>query len=98
MTPSKRPTHPGEFIKEDILNELAMTQEQLAMTLGVSRRTINQLIKGKRRISIDIALRLGKFTRTAPETWLNLQAAIDLWEAAHSNDFKEIERIQPYAA
>ena len=72
-----------------------MTQEQLAKALGVSLRTVNQLINGKRRVSIDLALRLGRFTKTSPDSRLNLQAAIDLWEATHSRNFTEIESIQP---
>ncbi len=53
MMPEIRPTPPGEFIKEDILNELGLTQEQLAKSLGVSRRTINQLVNEKREVTTD---------------------------------------------
>jgi antitoxin HigA-1 len=76
-----KPTHPGIFIEEDILQEFGLTQEALALHLGVSRRTINQLVNGKRGITADMALRLGQFTNTSPEMWLNLQRAVDLWEA-----------------
>lgn len=96
MIPEKRPTPPGEFIKEDILNELEITQEQLAKNLGVSRRTINQLVNNKRKITADMALRLGKFTNTSPDLWMNLQTTLDLWEALHSLENKNIESIQPY--
>lgn len=98
MIPTKRPTHPGVFIKEDILSELSITQEQLAKLLGISRRTINQLVNEKRGISVDIALRLSTFTKTSPEMWLNLQTAIDLWDACHAPNFKDIKNIRPYAA
>ena len=98
MISTKRPTPPGEFIKEDILKELSITQEQLARSLNVSRRTISQLVNGKRKISVDIALRLDKFTKTSPEMWLNLQAAIDIWDAHHSQNFNDIKKIQAYAA
>ena len=97
MISTKRPTPPGEFIKEDILKELSITQEQLAKALNVSRRTISQLVNGKRRISVDIALRLGKFTKTSPEMWLNLQAAVDIWDANHSPNFNDIKNIRAYA-
>lgn len=98
MISTKRPTPPGEFIKEDILKELSITQEQLARSLNVSRRTISQLVNGKRKISVDIALRLGKFTKTSTEMWLNLQAAVDIWDAHHSPNFNDIKKIQAYAA
>ena len=98
MLPKNRPTHPGEFIKEDILKELSMTQEQLAKAIGLSRRTINQLVNGKRRITVDIALRLGRFTKTTPEMWLNLQASINLWDAYNSPEFENIKNIHAFAA
>ena len=96
MMPKKRPTHPGEFIKEEILKELSMTQEQLAKEIGVSRKTINQLVNEKRGISVDIALQIGRFTNTSPEMWLNLQAAVDIWDAYHSPNFKSIKNIRSY--
>ena len=83
MIPETRPTHPGVFIREDILDELKLTQEELAHRLGVSRRSINQLINGRRGVTADMALRLGQFTNTSPQMWLNLQMAVDLWDAAH---------------
>jgi addiction module HigA family antidote len=86
MLPKNRPIHPGEFIKEDILIEFGLTQQQLADRLKVHRRTINEIVKGKRGISADMALRLGKFTNTNPRMWLNLQNALDLWDAYHQAD------------
>lgn len=97
LLPKNRPTHPGEFINEDVLKELNMTQDQLAKVLGVSRRTINQLVNQKRGISADMALRLGKFTRTSPQMWLNLQNAVDLWDALHFSE-KCIENIPSYGS
>lgn len=67
MLPKYRPIHPGEFIKTDILEEFGLTQQQLADKLKVHRRTINELVRGKRGISADMALRLGKFTDTSPQ-------------------------------
>lgn len=94
----RKPTHPGEYIQEDILDELGLSQNQLSKTLGVSRKTINELVNQKRSLSPDMALRLGKFTKTNPRTWLNLQTAWDLWEASNSKSAKSIEKIAPYAA
>ncbi len=94
----RKPTHPGEFIQEDILNELGFSQGQLAKALGVSRKTINELVNKKRGLSPDMALRIGKFTSTNPKTWMNLQNSWDLWIASRSKDAKSIEKIQPFAA
>jgi addiction module HigA family antidote len=87
-----RPTHPGEFIREDILLELELTQQELADKLGVSRRSINQLVNEKRNVTADMALRLGKFTNTSPQLWLNLQTAVDLWDA--TQNAKSLDNIQ----
>jgi len=94
LIPENRPTHPGEFIREDILLELNLTQGELAEMLGVSRRSINQLVNEKRSVTADMALRLGKFTNTSPQMWLNLQTAVDLWEASRSTE--ALAHIQPY--
>lgn len=95
MIPETRPTHPGVFVREDILAELELTQDELAHRLGVSRRSINQLVNGKRGITADMALRLGQFTNTSPQLWLNLQMAVDLWDAAHTTVTPGT--IQPYS-
>ena len=86
MLSKHRPIHLGEFIKEDILVEFGLTQQQLADKLKVHRRTINEIVDGKRSISADMALRLGKFTNTNPQMWLNIQNALDLWDAYHQAD------------
>lgn len=94
----RKPTHPGEFVQEDILKELGLSQGQLAQALKVSRKTINELVNQKRRLNPDIALRIGKFTNTNPQTWMNLQTAWDLWVASNSKEAKSIEKIQYFAA
>ena len=95
---TRKPTHPGEYIQEDILNEFGLSQGQLAKTLEVSRKTINELVNQKRGLSPEMALRLGQFTKTNPRTWMNLQTAWDLWEASNSKTAKSIENIHPHAA
>ena len=94
----RKPTHPGEFVQEDILKELGLSQGQLAKVLGVSRKTINELVNQKRGLSPDMALRIGKFTNTNPKTWMNLQVSWDLWEASNAKAAKSILKIQPLAA
>lgn len=97
MIPKNRPTPPGEFIKEDILKELGITQVQLADSLGVSYQTLNQVINEKNRLTADMALRLSRFTQTSPEMWLNLQFAVELWDAYHDHETAKIDKIRPYA-
>jgi len=97
MIPKNRPTHPGKFVKEDILKELGLTPNQLANALGLPCHTITQLVNEKCDLTADMALRLSRFTQTTPEMWLNLQLAIELWDAYHSPCAEKIEQIQPYA-
>jgi len=91
VIPKNRPTHPGKFVKEDILKELNITQTQLAKALAVPRYTITQLVNEKCDLTADMALRLSKFTRTTPEMWLNLQLAITVWDAYHSSYAEKIK-------
>jgi addiction module HigA family antidote len=95
MVPQNQPTHPGEFVKIDILQELNLTQTELAQLLGLSYKIVNQLVNCKRNMTADVALRLGKFTQTSPELWMNLQITYDLWNAVHLSG-KEIDNIQPF--
>ena len=76
----RKPTHPGEFVREDILKELGLSQRQLAYALDVSEKIINELVNQQRGLSPDMALRIGKFTKTNPKTWMNIQASWDIKE------------------
>jgi antitoxin HigA-1 len=81
MTPKYRPpTHPG-VLSRDMLEELELTQVELAKRLGIPLQRLNTIVKGKRGVSADTALRLSKVFGTTPEYWLNLQMAVDLWGA-----------------
>ncbi len=78
--PNRKPTHPGAILRVDVLPELGMTQTEFAKRLLVSRLTVSELLHEKRGLSPDLAARIGKLTRTSPESWLRMQAACDLWE------------------
>ena len=72
------PVHPGEILAEEFLKPLALTEYRLAKGLGVPARRINEIVHGKRAITADTALRLGRFFRNSPRFWLNLQTGFDL--------------------
>ncbi|WP_129124918.1 HigA family addiction module antitoxin [Geomonas oryzae] len=75
------PTHPGAMLREDFLPDYGLTAGALAGTLGVSRQTINELLRERRAVSPGMALRLSRFFGNSPEFWLNAQRAVDLWQA-----------------
>jgi addiction module HigA family antidote len=93
---TRKPTHPGELIREDLLPETGLSQTQLANLMGVSRRTISEIVHERRRVTPDIAFRLAKIFNSTPEMWLNMQQAVDLWEARtnHGNEYEKIRSIQ----
>ena len=80
--PQRRPTHPGAILREDVLPALVMTQTDFAARLGVSRLSVSELLHEKRALSPEMAARIAKLLRTTPESWLRMQAAVDLWEIA----------------
>lgn len=90
---SRRPITPGEVLREDYLSQLQLTQAQLAEALGVHRTTVNEIINGQRAITPDMAIRLGHAFSTTPEYWLNLQKAVDLYDAKHSKLIDEVEKL-----
>jgi len=82
----RKPFSPGEILQEEFLTPLGLTQLALAEKLGVARRRVNEILRAKRSISADTAIRLGKLFNMSPEFWLNLQMKWDLWHALQSFD------------
>ena len=78
--PNRRPTHPGAILREDILAELDITQAAFANHLGVSRLTVSEILREKRGVSAEMAVRISKVLGGTPESWLRMQEAVDLWE------------------
>ncbi len=90
----RRPTHPGEIIKEDYLTPLSMTIKEMSEILGISRKTLSKLINKKGSVSPDLALRLSRAFDTTAEFWLNLQKKYDLWHAEKASEgWKNVKPI-----
>lgn len=86
----RRPTHPGEMLREDFLPDYGLTVSGLASAIGVSRQSVNELLRGRRAVSPKMALRLAKLFGNSPEFWLNAQRALDLWD--------EVQAIKDHVA
>ncbi|MEX0774522.1 MAG: HigA family addiction module antitoxin [Phycisphaeraceae bacterium] len=93
----RRPTHPGEMLREDFMPDYGLTVSGLAGALGVSRQSINELLRERRGVSPEMALRLARLFGNSPEFWLNAQRALDIWDAAQSLEM-EVARIKPLHA
>lgn len=77
-----RPTHPGEMLREDFMPDYNLTVAGMADALGVSRQTVNELLRERRSLSPEMALRLSQLFGNSAEFWLNAQREVDLWDAA----------------
>lgn len=80
----RKPTHPGAILREDFIPDYGLTVAGLAEALGVSRQSVNELLRERRAVSPEMALRLARLFGNSPEFWLNAQRAVDLWVAAQS--------------
>ncbi len=78
---TRKPTHPGEVLLEDVIKPLGLTVTEAAKNLGVSRKTLSELVNQKAALSPEMALRVAKATNTSPESWLNMQTKLNLWNA-----------------
>lgn len=94
ITDKLAPIHPGEVLMEDFIEGFGITQNKLAVSIGVPPRRINEIVHGKRSISADTALRLGKYFGTSAQFWLNLQTQYDL-DLAEDRVAEQIEAITP---
>ncbi len=81
MKKKRMPTHPGEILYEDVIKVIGLTITEAAKRLGVTRKTLSLLLNCKASLSPEMAIRIGKATNTTPESWLFMQAKLDLWYA-----------------
>ena len=91
------PTHPGEILREDFMPDYGLTAASMAAALGVSRQTVNELLRERRAISPVMALRLSRLFGNSPDFWLNAQHSRELWESEQLYH-KELSQIHPLNA
>jgi len=92
----RQPTHPGKIIKEDYLAPLSLTIKDMAVCLGVSRKTLSKIINERGAVTPDMALRLARAFDTTPDLWMNLQKNYDLWQAQHASDsWQSVKPLSP---
>ena len=89
------PTHPGEMLLEEFLKPLNISQSAFAVRLGVSFPRLNEIIRGRRAVTPDTALRLARVTGMSADFWLGLQQDWDLWHALRSRKSVVIEELEP---
>ncbi|MEJ7622546.1 MAG: HigA family addiction module antitoxin [Pyrinomonadaceae bacterium] len=94
---SRRPTHPGAILREDTLPAVGLNRVEFAQTLGVSTRTVSQLLNERSKLTVDLANRIGLALGMSPEVWLRMQQAVDLYDLRlrHANEYGRIHRIGP---
>jgi len=92
------PIHPGEILLEEFLNPMGITQYRLAKGINVPQRRIGEIVHGKRAITADTALRLGRFFGMDAQFWLNLQSRYDLLSAEEALADRLESEVTPYAA
>ena len=92
------PIHPGETLREDFLTPLGLSANRLAMELMVPVTRVNDIVRGKRAITADTALRLARYFGTTPQFWMNLQANYALERAEDARGPEIVSRIQPHRA
>ena len=97
MVTQRKPTHPGEILREDIIKPLGLTVTEAARHLGVTRKTLSALLNCKTSLSPTMAMRIARATKTSPESWLYMQAKLNLWNAS-KRSLKVIEFSQSVTA
>ncbi|RPI00225.1 MAG: addiction module antidote protein, HigA family [Calditrichaeota bacterium] len=84
MVQKRKPTHPGEVLREDVIKPLNLTVTEVAARLGITRKTLSALLNCRAGMSPEMAIRVARATGTTPESWLFMQAKLDLWNAENA--------------
>jgi addiction module HigA family antidote len=82
MISTRKPTHPGEVLMEEVIKPLGLTITGAAKDLGVNRKTLSALVNGKSALTSEMAIRIAHATKTSPASWLNMQTKLDLYRAS----------------
>ena len=93
---ARPPLHPGEILAEEFLRPLGLTQVALSARLAIPFQRVNQIVRGRRAVTPDTALRLARFFGTTADLWLNLQQRWDLHHALQSPGGRSIRGIRPF--
>ncbi len=96
MRPSRRPVHPGAFLRRNVLPALGtkgVTMVGFAAALGVTRQSLYAVLNAQRAVSPEMAVRLGRCLGNAPQFWLNMQANHDIWEAEYKPAVRKVVRL-----
>jgi antitoxin HigA-1 len=95
ISSNRRPTHPGAILREDSLPAIGLTNTEFAKVLGVSTRTLSELLKERSRLTVDLAHRISLALGMSPEIWLRMQQAVDLYDLQLKNAkvYRQIQRI-----
>ena len=97
MTDKLTPIHPGEVLLEEFIKPMNLSQNRLAIDIGVDARRINEIVLGKRSVTANTALRLARFFGNSPQFWLGLQTQYDL-DVAEDHIGKRLDReVRPLA-
>lgn len=83
-------THPGEVLQREYLEPLGLSARALAGEIGVPPNRLSEIVAGRRSVTADTAIRLGRYFKTDPRFWLNLQVAHDLSKAQHETDYSKV--------
>ena len=92
----RKPVHPGEILRDDVLRTVGLSVSETARQLGVSRQQLHRVLACTHPITTEMALRIGKFAGNGPELWLRLQQNYDLWHAKKRLK-RELDKIQANA-
>jgi len=90
----RAPSHPGTLLREVVLPELGITQGEFADLLGVSRRTVSELLHERRPVTPDMAIRLGKLLGNGAGLWLRMQQSLDVWTLEQQGDYAHIQQLK----
>jgi addiction module HigA family antidote len=90
----RAPSHPGTLLRDVVLPELGITQGEFADRLGVSRRTVSEILHERRPITPDMAIRLGKLLGNGAGIWLRMQQALDVWTLEQQGDYRHIHQLE----